>query len=104
MVKHRCMANNHAVETLVCGGAHEPTLEDRRYRLMMMSRSLQIGVDRFASAACPMNVAPRDQKVTISRTWQARTRLMGGPIWREEVVPSALLTAGAAAAVMEALA
>ena len=84
MVKHRCKA---VVETLVYGGAHEPKLEDRHYQLMMMSRSLQIGVDRFAYAAWPMKVAPYDQKVTISRTWLALKRLMGGLILREDALP-----------------
>ena len=99
MVKHPCIA---VAETLVYGGAHKPTLEDRRYQLMMISRCLQIGVDRFASAAWPMKVAPWDQKVTISRTWLALKRLMEGLIMREEALPLAFV-AVEAAAVMEAL-
>ncbi|KAE8664948.1 hypothetical protein F3Y22_tig00112738pilonHSYRG01195 [Hibiscus syriacus] len=43
-LKRQC---TEVAEIPVCGGAHEPKLEDRL-------RSLQIGVDRFAFAAWPM--------------------------------------------------
>lgn len=89
-LKHRCTAG---VVTLVSGGAHEPRLGDPRNRSMRLSRSLRIGVDRFAFAAWPMKFAlPLDQKVMISRMWPALKRLMGGLISREEVLQLAFVT------------
>lgn len=41
-------------------------------------------MDPFAAVAWPMRVVPTDQKVTTSRRWQARKKLMGGQLLREE--------------------
>lgn len=105
MMKHQCMGVG---ETHVYGGAHEPRLEDRHCQLILMilSRSLQIGLGRFAFVAWPMmKIAPiLDQKVTINRTWLALKRLTGGRILREEdVLPLAVGAEVAEAMVMEAL-